>query len=51
MFSDFTPLMIFSVTCSFVLVDLTDSDWSEEVGSCKSEFAILFESYNQENKS
>lgn len=40
--------MIFSVTCSSLLVGLTDSDWPEEVGSCKSECAILFSSYNQE---
>jgi len=51
LFSYFTPLLIFSVTCSSLLVDLTDSDWSEEVGSCKSECATLFKSYNQEIKS
>lgn len=48
--SGFTPLLVVSVACSSLLVDLTDSDWSEEVGFCESAWVILLESYNQEIK-
>lgn len=51
LFSDFTPLLVVSVACSCLLVHLTVSDWSDEVGFCESECVTLLESCYQEIKS